>query len=81
MVPSDRDKLPLVCRVTFTYVNHKGVEAERDVVLFSKSVFFGTTKYHHTKQYLIKGFCLTKNALRTFTMSNITNLKVVSNEN
>ena len=60
-------------RVTFTYTNYKGIVSNRDVVV-TDQFFYGTTKYHHERALLLKGFCLTKNAMRTFVVKDMSNV-------
>ena len=61
-------------RLRFTYKNHKGEVALRDVVTLER-VTWGTTKYHHKGQKLIKCFCLAKNDYRTFALADMSNVK------
>ena len=65
-------------RVVFDYVNYKGEVSKRDIIVLNK--YFGATSYYPNKQWLVEGFDLGKNKLRTFNLDNMTNPKRVSHE-
>lgn len=55
--------------VIIDYTNWKGQRAPRRIV--PKRIYFGTTEYHKTPQWLLVAYCLRKRAERTFAVKDI----------
>lgn len=55
--------------VRFTYKNHKGAVAVRQVV--PKKIHFGSTQWHSDEQWLLDAYDAVKGADRTFAMKDI----------
>jgi hypothetical protein len=65
--------------VIFDYKNWQGVHSTRRVLV--KGFFYGFTTYHpHEDQLFLSGFDLDKSVNRDFSVSDITNLAVISQE-
>lgn len=53
----------------FTYTNYKGETSKRQVR--PNSLWFGSTKYHKEKQWLLSAFDIDKDAFRDFALNDI----------
>lgn len=53
-------------KIRFYYNNWRGESAIREAIVFG--IFFGETKWHPKKQWIIEGFDVEKNAIRHFAM-------------
>lgn len=53
----------------FSYVNYKGVQAERSA--FIKSFKYTATPYHPDTQWVVEGFDIEKKATRSYAMADI----------
>lgn len=62
--------------ISFTYKNWKGETSERKAIVSDFS--YGSNEYHKEPQFMILGFDWDKNAWRTFTTNDMTNVKVLS---
>lgn len=60
--------------IKFTYTNWEGKTAERSCLV--QEVLFGTTDFHPTPQFLLKGLDIEKGAERIYSMADMTNLTV-----
>ena len=56
-------------RVNVIYVNHRGEEEVRHII--PQRLFFGTSDFYPTPQYLLDCFDLDKMAPRTYRMGDI----------
>ncbi len=62
--------------VSFTYTNWKGVVATRKAYILS--VFWGHNEWHTTPQWLVKGVDMDKQAVRSYALKDITDVKKFS---
>lgn len=51
--------------VAFTYTNHRGLTARPE------KIWFGTTEWHKTPQWMLRAFDVSKEQVRDFAMSEI----------
>jgi predicted DNA-binding transcriptional regulator YafY len=58
-----------VTAVTFWYANHRGEEAVRRVLPYY--LWYGSTEWHPTPQWLVRGYDLDRQAERDFAMSGL----------
>lgn len=65
-------------KVSFSYMNHKGVFRRRKAIMLG--VFWGSDQWHSTPQWLVKGQDLEKDAVRTFALKNIRNVRALGDE-
>ena len=59
--------------VTFDYTNHREETAER--VVRPAQVWFGATKYHKERQWILSAYDFTREAYRDFAVKDIKNWK------
>lgn len=57
--------------VTINYTNYRGETADRNII--PKGIFFGTTKFHKDKQWMLHAFDVEKQELRDFALRDIHN--------
>lgn len=55
--------------VRFDYVNHRGVSENRTVVF--RGLDFGSNEYYPEPQFLLRGWCLDRKAVRSFAIGRI----------
>lgn len=65
--------------ITFPYVNHRGIFAERKVVFLNLQ--YGTNDYYLKPTWLINCFCLDRMEYRSFALDNIDINYIVINQN
>ena len=63
-------------KVKFTYTNWKGETRQRQASLWN--IFFGSNDWHKEPQWLTRGWDLEKNAERTFSLKDITNIERIN---
>jgi predicted DNA-binding transcriptional regulator YafY len=63
--------------VTINYTNYRGVTADRNIV--PKGIFFGTTKFHTQKQWMLHAYDVAKQDYRDFALRDIHNWGEVVN--
>ena len=61
--------------VVFTYTNWKGNTSNRRAIM--RKLFFGATAYHEEPQWLIEGYDMDKEAVRTYALKDITAARAV----
>jgi predicted DNA-binding transcriptional regulator YafY len=65
--------------VTINYTNHRGETTDRNIV--PKGIFFGTTKFHTKKQWMLHAYDVANQEYRDFALQRIHNwAEVVKNE-
>ena len=60
-------------RYTIVYTNYKGDVSTRDITL--KRIYWASNNYYPEPQFLIDAHCHVKDALRTFALLNIHDLR------
>lgn len=64
--------------IDFTYTNWKGETSPRKAIV--EEFIYGSNEWHKEPQFLIKGFDLDKESMRTFAAKDILDLKVKENK-
>ena len=59
--------------ITFTYTNWKGKKAQRKALM--KSLYWGSNEWHPQEQWLVRGFDLDKQAMRTYALKDMSKLQ------
>lgn len=60
--------------ITFMYKNHSG-KVELRTVMY-RNLQFGSNEYYTEPTFLLNGFCLDRQAYRSFSVNNITDISV-----
>lgn len=60
-------------KVEFAYTNWKGETRQRKAIFFR--MFRGSNEWHPEAQWLVSGLDLEKDAMRTFALKDITDIK------
>jgi hypothetical protein len=58
--------------IEFDYLNWKSVFGHREIRV--KRIYFGSTEYHPTQQWLMEGYDLEKKDIRIFAMKDMSNV-------
>ncbi|MBI4948247.1 WYL domain-containing protein [Candidatus Berkelbacteria bacterium] len=59
--------------VTISYTNYRGEKSDRRIVPLK--IWFGSNEYHKDNQWLLDAFDITKDAIRSFAVKDITSWK------
>lgn len=58
-------------QVSIDYTNHAGVRAIRQIIPTPGGLRFGSTQWHHDKQWLLDAYDVEKDDVRTFAVKDI----------
>lgn len=61
-------------RLEFDYVNWKGEKGHREVEVLG--LYYGSNEFHPEEQWILFAFDIDKHAYRTFTMKDMSNVKL-----
>jgi len=62
-------------QVTFTYTNWKGETKQRRAVM--QSLYWGSNDYHKESQWLVEGYDMDKEAVRTYALRDISDVRPI----